>query len=119
VIFRPELAEKILADEKTVTRRLCSENPRSPWWREKCALQVGRDYAVQKGRGGLTVCRVVIDRVDRDWLGYPDDHEAHLEGFENAREFVKAFKAINGQYSAAAEVWRVEFRLREAIAVAK
>lgn len=31
--FKPELAAKVMSGEKTVTRRLVSENPRSPWWR--------------------------------------------------------------------------------------
>jgi len=111
VIFRPELAEKVLAGEKTVTRRLCSENPRSPWCRERCALQVGRDYAVQTGPRfkAITVCRVVIVSVERQWLGYLDDAEARLEGCDNAAAFVATFRAINGSYDATAEVWRVQF----------
>jgi hypothetical protein len=35
VNFQRELAEKVMAGEKTVTRRLVSDNPRSPWWRER------------------------------------------------------------------------------------
>jgi hypothetical protein len=49
--FRPELAEKVMAGEKTVTRRLVSDNPRSPWYVGGCSLNVGQDYAVCPGRG--------------------------------------------------------------------
>ena len=35
--FRPELAEKVMAGEKTVTRRVASENPRSPWYVGGCS----------------------------------------------------------------------------------
>jgi len=109
MIFRPELAWKIATGEKNVTRRVCSSNPRSPWWREHCALEIGRDYAVQVGRAGKTICRVVVVAVNREPLGVLTDAEARLEGFKDAPSFTSVFEEINGFYDASVDVWRVAF----------
>lgn len=111
MIFSPDLAAKVLDGSKTVTRRLCSENPRSPWWRELCALKVGRDYAVQPGRSELAIGRIKVVAVRREALAslHPDD--VRREGFYSLHEFIDAWKAINGRYELLAEVWRVEFVL--------
>jgi hypothetical protein len=124
VIFRPELAQKVLAGEKTVTRRVVSDNPRSPWWRDECAYNVGQDYAVQPGRGKPTIGRLRIIRVTRQALGEafgqfgdratadrPDvRREARLEGFNDAVAFQLAWLKINRTYDESALVWRVEFK---------
>lgn len=109
MIFRPELAELVLRGEKTVTRRLVSDNPRSPWWRERCALRPGQTVAVCPGRGKPAIGRVRIVRVTREPLGAITDAEAAKEGFASADEFRKAFTAINGGYAPDALVWRIEF----------
>ena len=109
--FRPELAAKVLAGEKTVTRRLVSDNPRSPWSRARCALVVDRDYAVCPGRGKNTIGRVRILGVDQRRLGLLLDSEARAEGFADAHAFGEAWRAINGAYLPDALVWRVEFEL--------
>ena len=75
MIFRPELAARILAGEKTVTRRIANGNPRSPWYRGRCALRPGRSYAVSPGRGRAQLCRIVIDSVDlQPGPGHPVEH---------------------------------------------
>lgn len=109
--FQPELAQAVLEGRKTVTRRLVSTNPRSPWSREACALKVGKTYAVCPGRGKHAVCRVEIRDVRRQPLGHLNRYEAQAEGFENADEFEDAWRAINGGYDPSALVWRVAFRL--------
>jgi hypothetical protein len=119
VNFQPDLAALVMDGTKTVTRRLCSDNPRSPWWKERCALVAGRDYAVCPGRGKAQVGRVVIVDTRRDRLigvGYTAvpfvrDVEAEREGFPNAAAFRAAWETINGHYDPMALVWRVEFRL--------
>ena len=80
MIFRPELAAMVIAGEKTVTRRLCSENPRSPWWRERCALRPGQSFAVQPGRGKQSIGRARASSVQRELLGRLSDQEARREG---------------------------------------
>jgi hypothetical protein len=65
VIFQPDLAEFVVAGRKTVTRRLCSDNERSPWFRDRCAHRPGESYAVQPGRGKTAICRVTVLAVER------------------------------------------------------
>ena len=101
----------MLAGEKTVTRRLCSENPRSPWWRERCALAPGRTFAVQPGRGKPSIARAHAISVRREPLGTLSDGEARREGFATAKAFERAFTALLGAYNPAALVWRVELEL--------
>lgn len=108
--FRPELAAKVMAGEKTVTRRLVSDNPRSPWWTGGCKLTLGKDYAVCPGRGKSALGRVTVRSKYRERLGHLSDHEARLEGFPSAQAFEDAFTAINGSYDPDAIVWRIEWR---------
>jgi hypothetical protein len=108
--FRPELAEAVMAGRKTVTRRLVSDNPRSPWYRERCSLVVGRSYAVCPGRGKNAIGRVEVVSVERMRLGALTDEEARAEGLNDAAEFEAIFERINGDYDPDAEVWRVEMR---------
>jgi hypothetical protein len=108
--FRPELAAAVMAGRKTVTRRLVSDNPRSPWFRERCALTPGRSYAVCPGRGKAAIGRITVTAVMSEPLGWLDDAEARREGFDDAHGFVAAFQEINGgKYDPHAVVWRVAF----------
>ena len=114
--FQPELAAKVMAGEKTVTRRIVSDNPRSPWWREKCSLVVGRPsgYAVCPGRGKNAIGRVVIVSVDSIILDWMTTAEAQREGFADLSAFARAWEAINGSFDIGSDVWRIEFRLQGA-----
>lgn len=111
--FQPELAAKVMAGEKTVTRRVVSSNPRSPWWRGGCKLKPGRTYAVCPGRGKPAVGRVEIVKVTEEAF-HPSQitlAEARREGFASEREFEETWWVLNGHTTE--RVWRVEFRLRE------
>ena len=107
--FKPELAAKVMAGEKTVTRRLVSENPRSPWYINSSSIRIGKDYAVCPGRGQNAIGQVRVTDVNLERLHDLDDDEAVREGFATKVEFVDAFTAINGSYDPAALVWRIEF----------
>lgn len=109
--FQPELAAKVMAGEKTVTRRLCSTNPRSPWWRGACALKVGRDYAVCPGRGKPAIGRVRVLRAELEHLGQVTTLDAKREGFHGRGEFRRAWEQINGSWSDVLLVWRIEFEV--------
>lgn len=112
--FRPELAAKVMAGEKTVTRRLVSDNPRSPWWTKGCSLKPGRSYAVCPGRGKNAIGRVTVTDVRMEMLGHVTESEAHKEGFASIADFMDAFRSINGRLENGwSYVWRVEFK-REA-----
>lgn len=112
MIFRPDLAEKVLAGTKTVTRRLMSENPRSPWWSETCGYKVDRWYAVQPGRGKRRVGMLWVQDVRRDQLGFLMPVAALEEGFASPALFEEAWAAINGGYDPFVFVWRIEFVAR-------
>jgi hypothetical protein len=107
--FRPELAAKVMSGDKTVTRRLVSKNPRSPWWEGGCSLKVGRDYAVCPGRGKNQIGRVVIVSTDLRPLNDIDAADVRAEGFALLVDFVRAFEKLNGDFDPDALVWRVRF----------
>lgn len=109
--FQPELAALVMAGEKTVTRRVCSRNPNSPWFIDGCSLKVGRDYAVCPGRGKHAIGRVRVLGVERRHLGQIDTADARREGFANRGEFRRAWEQINGSWSDGVLVWRVEFEV--------
>lgn len=109
MIFKRELAEKVIAGEKTVTRRVCSENPRSPWWRERCRYTEGKIFAVNPGRGEHSIGGARVVSCERQSLGYLSDEEARLEGFTDEADFRATFEAINRRYVPSLMVWRVEF----------
>jgi hypothetical protein len=112
VNFRPELAEKVMAGEKTVTRRLVSNNQRSPWYVARCGLKVDHTYAVCPGRGKNAIGRVRVVSAELVPLADLDEDEARREGFESAAAFFAGLDAINGKPISREEwVWRVEFRL--------
>ena len=106
--FRPELAQAVLDGRKTVTRRLVSPNPRSPWFEGGCSLKVDHTYAVCPGRGKNAIGRARIVGVRREPLGWLSDDEAQCEGFPHAMAFAEAWGEINGGYYRDQLVWRVE-----------
>lgn len=113
MIFKRALAEKAVAGEKTVTRRLVSDNPRSPWFVDECGYRAGQVFTINPGRGVTNIGRARVLSVRREELGRLDDAEARREGFPDAAAFEAGFDGINGGYTPEALVWRLEF---EAIA---
>lgn len=111
MIFRPELAAKVMAGEKTVTRRAFSLNPRSPWWQEDCALQVGKDYAACPGRGKHAIGRIRVTNVSSERLCDIGEDHARREGFASRAEFLQAFHEINPRTPLDVSVWVVEFEV--------
>lgn len=115
--FQPELAAKVMAGEKTVTRRLANDKPRSPWFEGGCSLVVGRDYAVCPGRGKNAIGRVRVTSLALQHLGHLTDREAMLEGFRSdgglspGMVFERVWTEINGSYDKWARVWRVAFEV--------
>lgn len=111
MIFRPELAAKIVLGKKTATRRALSDNPRSPWWRERSSYLVDQTFAVQPGRGVPRVADAVITRVAIEPLSALRPRDARREGFATRDAFVAAWRDINGSWDPDQQVHVIEFRL--------
>lgn len=95
MIFKPELAHKILAGQKTQTRRLV-QDPRPATRKNGTAYlttpfrpRVEQDLAIQKGRGKEAIGRITVTDVRREPVGEITHDDAQAEGFRN----VEAFKA--------------------------
>lgn len=112
MIFRPELADLVLAGRKTETRRIANENPRSPWWRERCRYEPGRSYAVQRGRTEPGVARIeVLGVVRQENLGDITPAGANAEGFDSVDAFMAYWRGLHGRWEPNLRVWVVRFKL--------
>ena len=90
MIFGPELVEKILADEKTETRRPVKEGE------TECRYEAGRDYAVQPGRRRRAVGKITITEVRREKLGEIAHEGALREGFPTLSAFLDYWRRLHG-----------------------
>lgn len=111
MIFKPELAAKVLTGRKTQTRRVVSGNPRSPWAEERCMYQEGRVYAVQPGRGKTAIGRIRVLEVRQTTLGSLTHEEAVAEGFASIYDFKGAWREINGVWWPKTVVWALTFEV--------
>lgn len=109
MIFKSELCDLVLEGRKTATRRLKSDKPKSPWWREKCRYKVGQRFAVQPGRSAFGEGLATVRAVYEQRLGDVTDEQAYEEGFADLAEFVDVFGRINGGFDPELVVWVVEF----------
>lgn len=107
-MFRPELAEQVMRVQKTCTRRACSDNPRSPWWREQCGVKVGQVVAIQPGRGKPRIGTATVASVARELFDPASisEDEARAEGFASAEAFRGTWVALHGALEPV-EVWRI------------
>jgi hypothetical protein len=121
VIFKQEMIDKILAGEKTATRRPVK-------WRfsesvagglakirikQPCRCKKGRSYAIQPGRGQKAVGRIRITSVSEVPLGEINHAGAKREGFPSVSAFFSYWITLYDLYKIDVEqrVWRIEFEL--------
>lgn len=109
--FKPELVEKILAGQKTQTRRAMSENPNSPWYRGGCKLKRNHAYALCPGRGKHQVAKIIVTDVQPVVLGAITSGDAIAEGFTSAAEFRDYWTRMHGSFDPAENVWAITFHL--------
>lgn len=118
MIFKPEMVEKILAGEKSVTRRPVKpgNSLHGPDCRP-CKYKVGKDYAVQPGRGQKAVARIRVVAVQRTALE-PSNYtlsllvrEGRREGFADWQAFRDYWRALYRSFDATQLVDRIEFEL--------
>lgn len=104
MIFRPELVEKILAGEKTETRRPVKDG-------KPCRYRAPRSYAVRPGRAEKAVGRVRVRSVRKEELGEIRAEGARREGFESVDDFLAYWRKLYGHVYLTQEVWVIRFSL--------
>jgi hypothetical protein len=104
VIFRPALIEKILAGEKTQTRRPVNGRINSPY-------RPGCTYAVQPGRGQKAVARIRVLHVHRAKLGDLSPAGALAEGFPDRETFFGYWLGLYGTIDFEQPVWALHFEV--------
>lgn len=125
MLFKPELIERILAGDKTQTRRVVKPGeqivvdataPDVPVAildaRGRVKWRVGQTYALQPGRGkaGIGV-RIRVKRLALDYDARQiSEADARAEGFRSREEFLETWIAINGA-SATYRAWVIEFEV--------
>jgi hypothetical protein len=111
MLFREELADKIIAGEKTATRRLPKDNPRSPWWWKGCRYKVGRRFPVMCNFNEPARAYAIVTRVALERLGDMQPGQAKEEGTLSLHLFERLWAGINGEFDPEQWVWVVEFKL--------
>lgn len=106
MLFKREMVDAILAGRKTQTRRPLSDNPRSPWWRERCRFQPGKEFGVQGGRGMRSIRRAVVTAVRQERLGDISNDDAAAEGFEAGFDSDQDRGVVTGWISPREAFWR-------------
>ena len=111
MIFSEEHIEKIKKGTKTQTRRVNRGNYR-----------VGKDYAVQSGRGkmGIQGLRIVIDEIRRETKGFPQfayptpisHDDAWNEGGYTPETFEELFRLLNPKWNGLIR-WAFKFHVKE------
>ena len=96
MIFKPELAEKVLDGEKTETRRIVKEDETD------CRYVPGR---------GRAIGRIAITDVRKEKLGEITHEGAVREGFPTVRAFLDYWRRLHGHVDPEQEVWMIRFEL--------
>ena len=98
VIFGAELVGKILAGQKTVTRRRLHGSDTGIGWRGPSRYQAGKVYAVQPGRGKQHVGHIHVWNVYPERLGRMTYVDAQSEGFTSLLDFTSYWETLHGGY---------------------
>ena len=94
MIFRPEMAELILAGKKTQTRRAVKYSDRGK--AIDCRYVAGKSYAIQPGRGKRATERLTVLEVHTQRLGDADPADVRREGFRTRDEFFAYWIELHG-----------------------
>lgn len=111
MMFDELCIDKILNNDKTVTRRLYRKNGHRP-------AVPGKIHKLKIDRTAKTYGNILILDCEKEILHYDNItlEEAHKEGFQTKEEFMNYWSDINNMrdfyvYTDGLPVWRVEFKL--------
>lgn len=90
MIFGPELARKIAAGTKTMTRR-----PIKPGQKE-CRCKIGHTYGVQSGRGKPSAHYFTVTDIREENVGRISSKDIRREGLRTHAEFFTYFERLYG-----------------------
>jgi len=117
VIFTWESAARILAGQKTVTRRRTGQTPaRLGEHRNGRPLryEAGSLYTVQTGRGKRHVGHILVNDVRLEPLTAAlTKEEARREGFASPSEFMRTWLELHSSWVPGEVVARIEFELAD------
>lgn len=111
MIFTEDNADLVLAGKKTMTRRRLSENTRSPWFKDRCGLTIGQDYAIRPGRNEAAIGRVEITSIAKEMLCRISDEDARREGSLSRQSFFTSWRLLHDGLNPFEYVWAVGFKL--------
>jgi len=72
---------------------------------------VGRDYAVQPGRGKHAIGRHRITRIRHEQAGAISEADAIAEGFDDVQGFIDSLTALYGEWTPEQPGWALDFEL--------
>lgn len=120
--FKPEMVAAIQTGRKTVTRRPADAYDRryGPAGDYDRVYRVATDrliyrkhgsYAVQPGRGKVSVARIQIENIDLGYLHEMKPSDAVAEGLADLDAFRRAWKAMYQLFDPDLLVYVIRFRL--------
>jgi hypothetical protein len=114
MIFTEPLAIAILRGEKTQTSRVLSDNPRSPWYRNRAAGErypVGKVFTVNPGRGVPRVAECEVTARYRATISAVFTHDYKAEGFASRLALQDAWARLHPGFDPREVVDVVGFKL--------
>lgn len=114
MMFTEALAAKIVKGEKTQTSRVLSDNPRSPWYRNRAAgvrYPVGKVFTVNPGRGVERVAECEVTARFRSTIQAEITHAFKAEGFATPLIFAAVWGKIHPAFDPREVVDVVRFKL--------
>ena len=82
-----------------------------PTEKHRIKWQVGKDYAVQPGRGKHAIGRMCITNIRQERAGDISEADAIAEGFDGVQGFIDIWTALYGKWTPEQAVWVLDFEL--------
>jgi hypothetical protein len=85
------------------------QNPTQVKSGSRTIWRVGKNYAVQPGKGENAVSSIVIQEIKEGVLGQLDMEAVLAEGFNNREQFIETWKGVHGNYDPNQRIWILRF----------